>query len=115
MHEAQLARKLFEVVAERARKEGATRVVGVSGFVAETEALSAQSIEWHFAAYARGTPLEGAVLNLQIERVCARCRACGATYTPEHHVMLCPSCGSTDAALLGRVGAGVDSIELGDP
>ncbi len=40
-------------------------------------------------------------------RVAARCVECGTTYAPEHHVLLCPACGGTDAELLGRTGLGV--------
>jgi len=112
VHEASLARQIVAAVLERVPHDGMTRVVVVRGFVAETEALSADSLALHFAAAARGTAAEGARLELALERVEARCRSCAAVYAPDHHLLLCPACGSGDADLLGRVGLGVDAIEV---
>jgi hydrogenase nickel incorporation protein HypA/HybF len=115
MHEASLARGILDAVLERARAGGAARIRTVKGWVAETESLSADSISFHFAAHARGTPAEGARLDLRLVHVQARCRGCGAEYAPEHHVLLCPACGAPDGELLGRTGLGVESIEVDAP
>lgn len=112
MHEASLARQIVAAVVERVRDAAPCRVRVVRGWVAETEALSRESLALHFAAQARGTAADGARLELRIERVAARCRACASTYTPDHHLLLCPQCGGTEAELLGRVGLGVDAIEV---
>jgi hydrogenase nickel incorporation protein HypA/HybF len=111
VHEAALARRLLAAVLERAADAGATRVRVVRGWVAETEALSAESLAFHFGAHAPGTAAEGARLELRLERVGARCRACGTTFTPDHHVVLCPACGA-DGELLGRTGLGLDALEV---
>lgn len=112
MHESALARQILEAVLSRARSEHATRVRAVRGWVAETETLSAQSLGFHFSAHARGTPAEGASLELRLIHVEARCRACGTRYAPEHHLLLCPSCGGTDGELLGQTGLGIDTLEV---
>jgi hydrogenase nickel incorporation protein HypA/HybF len=114
MHESSLARRLLEVVLAHATTAGAVRVRAVRGWIAETEALSPDSLAFHFAAHARGTPADGARLELRLERVHARCRACGGTYAPEHHVLLCPTCGDTDGELLGRTGLGLETLEAVD-
>jgi hydrogenase nickel incorporation protein HypA/HybF len=44
----------------------------------------------------------------------ARCRDCGTTYPPEHHLLLCPTCGATDGELLGEPGVGVDALDVVD-
>lgn len=102
-------------VLDRARADGASRVRVVTGWVAETETLSAESLAFHFAAHARGTPADGARLELRLIHVGARCASCQRTYAPEHHVLLCPSCGSGEGELLGPTGLGVDSIEVESP
>jgi hydrogenase nickel incorporation protein HypA/HybF len=112
VHEASLARQILGAVLERARDEGTTRVRVVRGWVADTEALSAESLALHFAAGARGTIAEDAHLELALERPRARCLACAHVYLPDHHVLLCPTCGGERAELLGRVGLGVDAIEV---
>jgi hydrogenase nickel incorporation protein HypA/HybF len=112
MHESSLARQILRAVVERAAREGARRVVAVRGWVAETESLSRDSLASHFAAHARGTPAEGARLELRVEHIEARCSGCGTSYAPDHHVLLCPRCGGTDAELLGTPGLGIDAIEV---
>jgi len=112
VHEASLARQIVAAVLERAERERVSRVRVVHGWVSETEALSKESLALHFAAHARGTPADGARLELRLLRVEARCRSCARVWAPDHHVLLCPSCGGVEADFLGRVGLGVDAIEV---
>ncbi len=108
MHEASLARGILEAVLAKA---GGARVRVVRGRLAETEALSAESLGMHFAGMAQGTPAEGAALELELVHVAARC-VCGEEYLPEHHLTLCPVCGSIEGELLGETGLWIDSIEV---
>jgi len=130
MHESSLARKILELsLAEVARASGAgeagdageaggvggrrgVTVRAVRGRVAETESLSRESLELHFHAHAVGTPAAHARLEIELVHVEARCRACGATYLPEHHVLLCTQCGSTDGEELGATGLWIESIDV---
>jgi hydrogenase nickel incorporation protein HypA/HybF len=112
MHESSLARQMLEAVLQRAADNGATRVHVVKGWVAETESLSRESLSLHFAAHARGTSAEGARLELEVIHVEARCRACGRLYAPEHHLLLCPVCGSMDGEQVGQTGLAVTSMEV---
>lgn len=112
MHESSIARQLLSAALRRAAAAGARRVLSVHGWVAETEALSPESLSLHFAAHARGTPAEGARLDLRLLRVEARCLSCDGTYAPDHHLLLCPRCGGDEAALLGRSGLGLDAMEV---
>lgn len=84
----------------------------VRGWVAETEALSAASLGLHFAAHAGGTAAQDARLELRLVHVEARCLACAHRYAPEHHLLLCPACGSSEGELLGRTGLGIESLEV---
>ena len=111
MHEGSLARRLLEIVLATA---GSARVSAVRGWIAETEALSRESLAFQFAAHARGTTAEGARLELRLVHVEARCRGCGHGYAPDHHVLLCPACGGTDGELLGETGVGIDVLEVKD-
>lgn len=112
MHESALARQIVAAVVERARDVPDCRVRVVRAWVGDTEALSHESLALHFAAHARGSVAEDARLEIRIEHVDARCRACARTYAPDHHLLLCPGCGGAEADLLGRVGLGVDAIEV---
>ena len=109
MHETQLAKDLLRVVLTRA---GDARVRRVSGEIAEIEALRPEALDFHFQAHARGTPAEGAQLDLRLTHVRARCKACGCVYAPEHHLTLCPECTGTEAEVLGEVGVRISAIEV---
>jgi hydrogenase nickel incorporation protein HypA/HybF len=114
MHESSFARQILAIVLDRARCDG-ERVVAVrsvSAWIAETEALSAESVAFHFAALAAGTIASGARLDLAVRRIDARCRACATTYQPDHHMLLCPACGSTDGELLGDTGLAIEAIAV---
>ena len=112
MHETSLAKQLLEVALTRAHEHGANRVLVVKGWIAETERLDASALELHFRAHARGTAAERARLDLELRHVEARCSGCGASYLPEHHLLLCPECGSTEATLSGETGVGIDTLEV---
>jgi hydrogenase nickel incorporation protein HypA/HybF len=114
MHESSLAKQILELSLAEAKRAGGAAVVVVRGRVAESETLSRESLELHFHAHARGTAAAHARLEVELVHVRGRCRACGDTYLPEHHVLLCPRCGSTDGEQLGETGLWIASIDLDD-
>ena len=82
------------------------------GWVAEDEALSLEALQLHFDALSTGTRAEGARLALELTHLHAQCDGCGATYAPEHHLRLCPHCGSTEGRLLGKPGLGLTELTV---
>jgi len=112
MHESSLARRILDAVLERAAAASARRVVRVRGWLAETEALSPKSLGFHFSALAKGTIAESAELELELIHIEARCKGCGAHYPCDHHLVLCPSCGSTDGEPLRETGLAIEAMEV---
>ena len=112
MHESSLGKEVLRAVLARADDEGVARVRAVKGWVAETEHLDPEAIAFHFAAHARGTKAEGALLDLALRWVEAECNTCRSHYRPDHHLLLCPDCGSTEGTVLGQTGLGLESIEV---
>jgi hydrogenase nickel insertion protein HypA len=112
MHESSLGRDIVRAVVDKATEAGALKVRVVRGFVAETEWLNPEAIVFHFQAHARGTVAESARLELTTSWIEADCTQCGERYKPDHHVLLCPRCGSTEAKLLGETGLRIDTIEV---
>lgn len=108
MHEASLARGLLSAALESTDD----RIVALRGWVAESESLSLQALQMHFDAAATGTRAEGARLELELTHLSAVCGGCGATYLPEHHLLLCPDCGSTDGELQGQPGLGIRELTV---
>jgi hydrogenase nickel incorporation protein HypA/HybF len=109
MHETSLAKQILDAVLERA---DGRRVRVVRGSIAEDEALSAQALAFHFRAHAQGSVAEFARLEFELLHLSARCRCCAMVFLPDHHVRLCPGCGSTHAILEGRPGVHVADIEV---
>jgi hydrogenase nickel incorporation protein HypA/HybF len=112
MHESLLAKRVLAAVLDRAQRAAARQVRYVRGWIAETEALSALSLELHFHGFAKGTVAEGAKLDLRLVHVEARCLGCGVQYACQHHVLLCPGCGSARGELLGETGLGIEVMEV---
>lgn len=112
MHEASLARNLLAAALSEAAANQARRIVRVRGWVAESEALSRESLRLHFKHAAEGTIAADADLALELTHVQARCDDCGEVFAPDHHLLLCPRCGATRARLLGRIGVGIDALEI---
>jgi hydrogenase nickel incorporation protein HypA/HybF len=112
LQESTLARQVLDTVLQQAVFHGASRIRVVRGWVAETGSLSPEGLALHFAAHARGTRAEGARLLLDLIHVEARCRTCGRTYAPEHHLLRCPVCGSADGEQLGQTGMAITALEV---
>lgn len=112
MHESSLGRDIVRAVVEKAHEAQAKQVRLVRGFIAETEWLNPEAIAFHFQAHARGTVAEGARLELTTAWLEADCTQCGKRYKPDHHVLLCPHCGSIEANILGEPGLRIESIEV---
>lgn len=108
MHEAALARGLLRAALEAT--EG--RVLVLRGWVAEDEALSLVALQLHFDAASQGTRAEGARLELELSHLRVCCGGCGRDYAPEHHLRLCPHCGSTEGTLEGTPGLGLRELTV---
>ena len=110
MHESSLAKQLLGAVLQRTGEQD--RVLRVKGWLAETEALNRLAIAFHFRALAHDTRARDAKLDLVLIHTEARCTSCHTVYKPEHHLTLCPRCGSTEGSLLGPTGLGIESIDV---
>jgi hydrogenase nickel incorporation protein HypA/HybF len=97
VHELALTESLVEQVRERL---GERRVVRVRLEVGRLMAVVPDALRFCFEVCSRGTPLDGAVL--EIDEIAARgtCRSCGAELELLEALPLC-RCGSADVAIAG--------------
>jgi hydrogenase nickel incorporation protein HypA/HybF len=117
MHEASASEAIVKMVAEealaRGRSEGrALRVARIRLVVGEATGYMRESLEFYLAASAKGTPAEGAALELRYVKPKLRCPSCGLEYERRRFTFECPSCGAQGT--MTGIGSEfyVDSIEL---
>jgi hydrogenase nickel incorporation protein HypA/HybF len=109
VHELAIAEGVVEVVAERI---GAARAVRVILRVGRLTCVEPEAVRFCFEACARGTPVEGAALEIVDVPARARCRACGAPELEvDARIPLC-ACGSADLELVSGEELSVAAVEV---
>ncbi len=91
MHELGITRNIVAIVAAAA--EG-RRVRRVRLDVGQLSGVMADAIEFCFEIVAKGTPLDGAVLDIRRVKGLAQCRECGARFATDTLYQRC-GCGSS--------------------
>jgi hydrogenase nickel incorporation protein HypA/HybF len=121
MHELSLMQNLIEDVVAGLRERGIERPGAVESVMLTIGALeihSTESFRQAFEVATRGTPLDGAALELTVRPARLHCSACGIESAvgedeADGHlplpVAMCPTCGAVCAVEGGR---GVEPIEL---
>src|SRR4051794_5982339 len=96
MHELSLMDSVVAAVIDRG---GGARVTTVRLEIGRLTAVVPDSLRFCFDVCARGTPLEGATLEIVMIAGRARCRRCETEREIESYADLC-ACGGTDLTLL---------------
>ncbi|AKS34754.1 hydrogenase maturation nickel metallochaperone HypA [Mycolicibacterium goodii] len=92
MHEMAITQSVVDAVCEQA---AGRRVHSVRLEVGALCAVVPDSMLFCFDLITEGTAADGARLDLDIRPGAARCRTCGAEFTLDDPILLCP-CGSAD-------------------
>jgi hydrogenase nickel incorporation protein HypA/HybF len=98
MHEAGAAQAIVKMLSEEAAARGADRVDRISVVAGEAGAYMEESLAFYLGFFAKGSPLEGAKLELRVVRPKLKCPSCGLEFERKHFSFKCPSCGQ-DAAI----------------
>ncbi|MCI0430726.1 MAG: hydrogenase maturation nickel metallochaperone HypA [Rhodospirillales bacterium] len=103
MHELTVATSLIELASDHARREGAGSIIRLSIRIGALQHI-ARSIAFCFEAAARGTPCEGAVLEIEEVPLTVQCDVCNDVKTPSGpYNFRCPDCGAaTPRVVTGR-------------
>lgn len=95
MHELSIAVDLIDAAAERAREEGAQRIRAVYLRVGPLSGVVVRALRSAFDVAARGTPAEGAALDVEEAPVTVYCTSCRAEGEPaDVYTFSCPVCGT---------------------
>lgn len=108
MHELALSEGIVQAVRERL---GDQTVVRVRLEVGRLMAVVPEALQFCFEVCTRGTPLDGAELQIIEVPASGRCRSCGATVELPDALPLC-GCGSADVAVTGGDALRVKDVEV---
>lgn len=117
MHEASAAEAIVKMVAEealaRGRAEGrAYRVARIFLVAGEATGYMRESLEFYVAASAKGSPAEGAALDIRYVKPRLRCPSCGLEFERRRFSFECPSCGAQGEMTKTGSEFYVDHIEI---
>ncbi|MCW2772815.1 MAG: hypA [Nocardioides sp.] len=107
MHELAIAESVVTSVLERT--DAHVNVVRLR--VGQLSGVVPDALTFCFEIATQGTPLEGALLEIEEQRGRARCRSCGQEILLDDAFLLCP-CGSADVELLAGRDLSVTSVEV---
>lgn len=108
MHELGITRNIVAIVGEAAAGRRVRRVILEVG---KLSGVMAAAIAFCFDEVARGTALDGAVLDIIEIEGCARCHVCGAEFGTETLFTPCP-CGSRHWTRLKGEELSIKAMEL---
>jgi hydrogenase nickel incorporation protein HypA/HybF len=110
MHELALTCNIVEIAAEAA---AGRRVRRVTLEIGRLSGVMTEAVRFCFDEVARGTALDGAMLDILEPEGRARCNLCGAQFATQDWLIAC-DCGSVDCLRLGGEELAIKSIELED-
>ncbi|MDP2653538.1 MAG: hydrogenase maturation nickel metallochaperone HypA [Candidatus Omnitrophota bacterium] len=101
MHEAGFTEQIVKAIIAQVKEAPDIWPKRVKVKVGEIFHLNKEAVLFHYDMLARGTELEGIMVELEEEPVRVLCRHCGMEGGVEdHHLMLCSSCGSRDVEMI---------------
>ncbi|MBK1666236.1 hydrogenase maturation nickel metallochaperone HypA [Rhodospirillum rubrum] len=112
MHELALAEGVIGVIAQEAGRQGFTRVRLVRLEIGALAAVEPEALTFCFAAVARGTPSEGARLDLVVLPGRGWCLDCGQTITLARRGEACPLCAGYKIQVTGGDDLTIKELEV---
>jgi hydrogenase nickel incorporation protein HypA/HybF len=108
MHELAITQGVVEAVTERT---GTAPVAVVRLRVGRLAGVVPDAMQFCFELVTAGTPLDGAVLEIEQPEGSGRCRTCGAEFVVAEPILLC-ACGSADVEVVTGRELAVASVVL---
>ena len=112
MHELSIAQSIVDIVLQHLPKEEGVTVRSVRLRLGAMAGVVPDSLEFCFGAITEGTPLEGALLEIEHVPLRAHCNDCGVDGNIEPTLFACPSCGGRSLAILSGREMQVKDIEV---
>jgi hydrogenase nickel incorporation protein HypA/HybF len=111
VHELGVANEILDVALSEAARHAAKKVTSIRLRVGVLRAIEPENLSFLFEHLARGTPAEGALLEIVEEPVRVECEACGASearaFTCE-----CPRCQGPNITVTGGDSLSILSLDV---
>ena len=111
MHEFGIAAEIVAAAVSEGQKHGAARITTVTVRVGVLRGIVPDSLRIYFEHIVKGTPAEGADLEIEEEPVLVACRECGETPAAGLTVS-CPACGRDGVIVKGGDTLRIVSIDI---
>jgi hydrogenase nickel incorporation protein HypA/HybF len=112
MHELSIAQSIVDIVLQHLPKEDGISVRSVRLRLGAMAGVVPDSLEFCFGAITDGTPLQGALLEIEHVPLTAHCSDCGRDANIEPTLFACPACGGTSLTVLSGREMQVRDIEV---
>lgn len=112
MHELSLVASVFDILEEKAREHGASRVTKIVLKVGVMSGVVPDLLGYAFDSYKKGTLAEEARLEIVRVPVKLRCPDCGGETVREDTDFSCAACGSRRVEIVAGRDLVVETIEL---
>jgi hydrogenase nickel incorporation protein HypA/HybF len=110
MHELAITQAVVDAIVERM---GDTPIARVTLEIGRMSGVVVDSVRFCFEVAVAGTPLDGAVLDVEEPMGTARCRECALVFDVcDPRILLCPGCGSANAVVLSGGDLLIRSVEV---
>jgi hydrogenase nickel incorporation protein HypA/HybF len=113
LHELGVAGEILDVALSEADRHAAKRVRSIRLRVGVLRAIELENLSFLFGHLARGTPAEGARLEIEEEPIRVDCPACGALEAPAF-TFECPRCKGSGVSVSGGDSLSILSLDIDD-
>jgi len=111
VHELAVASEILEVALSEADRHAARKVTSIRLRVGVLRAIEPENLSFLFEHIARGTPAEGALLEIVEDPVRVECEACGVSEASSL-TWECPRCKGTGVSVTGGDSLTILSLDI---
>ncbi len=115
MHELAVTKSILKLALDHTARNGGTQILKIHLVIGEMRNLEEDWIQRYFDYIAKGTPAQGAVINVAKTPVVFACKTCGRSFSTDLHVdqkLVCIHCGSFEYDLVTGRELIVEKIEV---
>lgn len=111
MHEASIALSLIEIITEKCRKDGFSRIESVNIRIGRASGVMPDALLFAFDAIKADSSAHNALLKIEEVPVSGRCNDCGRDFAvEEEYALSCPLCGGGSFNIIS--GRELDIIDM---